>query len=48
MLYGYRVGVLLRKYHMIFIYSLKGAVQAKKVIEIQTKGNATRLSETIK
>lgn len=48
MLYGYRVGVLLRKYHMIFIYSLKGAVHAKKFIEIQRVGNATRLSETIK
>ena len=47
MLYGYRVGVLLRKYHMIFIYSSKGAVQAKKVIEIQRVGNATRLSETL-
>ena len=48
MLYGYRVGVLLRKYHMIFIYLSKGAVQAKKVIEIQRVGNATRLSETLK
>ena len=48
MLYGYRVGVLLRKYHMIFIYSLKGAVHVKKIIEIRTVGNATSLSETLK
>lgn len=48
MLYGYRVGVLRRKYHMTFSYSLKEAVHAKKVIEIQTVGNATRLSETLK